>query len=152
MGLVTPVISELKIRDFTIDDYDQLIELWKKARLPYKPKGRDTKEKIQNELKLGNAIFLVAEYEKELHGSVLGSHDGRKGWVNRLAVSPEIQHQGLGKKLVDELESRIHSLGIEIIACLVENWNKSSMVVFEKLGYHKHTDIFYFTKRKDPEV
>jgi ribosomal protein S18 acetylase RimI-like enzyme len=146
------VPSEIKIRNFTIKDYDQLIELWKKANLPFKPEGRDSKEKLLKELDHGFSIFFVAEYQGELLGSVFGTHDGRKGWINRLVVSPEIQQQGLAKRLVDELETKVYSLGIEIIACLVEDWNKSSMQVFEKLGYQKHTDIFYFTKRKHPEV
>ena len=32
---------------------------------------------------------------------VIGSHDGRKGWINRLAVSPGYRRHGIGAALVD---------------------------------------------------
>ncbi len=140
------------IREFSIKDYDALITLWNDAQLPFKPKGRDKRDKIEYELKHGKDIFLVAEINGKIVGSVFGTHDGRKGWINRLAVAPELQRQDIAKKLIAELEDRFSELGIDIIACLVEEWNIRSLQVFEKLGYKKHSDIVYFSKRKDSNV
>ena len=140
------------IREFNIKDYDALIALWNDAQLPFKPKGRDKRDKIEYELKHGKDIFLVAEINGKLVGSVFGTHDGRKGWINRLAVAPEFQRQNIAKKLIAEVEDRFSELGIDIIACLVEDWNTKSLQVFEKLGYEKHSDIVYFSKRKDSNV
>lgn len=135
-----------------IADYDDLIKLWNEAGLPYRPKGRDRKEKIAKELKNSNAVFLLAIFRKEIIGSIFGTHDGRKGWINRLAVSPAYRKLGLAKKLIEEVEKILTELGIEIIACMIEDWNNSSMKLFEKVGYKRHPDIFYFTKRYDPDV
>jgi len=140
------------IREFIIEDYDSLITLWNDAKLPFKPKGRDRRDKIEYELKHRRNIFLVAEINGKLVGSVFGTHDGRKGWINRLAVSPEFQRQDVAKKLIAEVEDRFSELGIDIIACLVEDWNTKSLQVFKKLGYKMHSDISYFSKRKDPNV
>jgi ribosomal protein S18 acetylase RimI-like enzyme len=140
------------IRELSIKDYDALITLWNDAQLPFKPKGRDRRDKIEYELKQGRDIFLVAEINGKLVGSVFGTHDGRKGWINRLAVSPEFQRQDIAKKLIAEVEDRFSELGIDIIACLIEDWNTKSLQVFEKLGYKKHSDMVYFSKRKDPNV
>ena len=41
----------MEIRLLSIDDYDSIISLWKSAKLPFKPKGRDKKEKIRGQLK-----------------------------------------------------------------------------------------------------
>lgn len=141
-----------KIRNFIIDDYPSLIELWKSAGLPFKPNGRDSKEKMEAELKKGIAIFLLAESGNKIVGSVLGTHDGRKGWINRVAVAPEYQKKGIANKLVAEVERKFDKLGINIIACLIEDWNDRSMKVFEKLGYIKHEDVIYFSKRKNNET
>ena len=135
-----------------MEDYNALITLWNDAQLLHKSKGRDRLAKIEYELKQGNAIFLIAEINGKLVGSVLGTHDGRKGWINRLVTTPEFQKQGIARKLVNEVETRFSELGIEITACLIENWNKKSMQIFEKLGYEKQSDITYFTKRKNPDV
>jgi len=152
MKIVDDEGTDIRIRTFCIEDYDKLIALWQDAGLPYKPKGRDRRECIERELKTSAAIFLVAEREGELIGSIFGTHDGRKGWINRLAVAPVQRTQGLGARLVREVEERLHDLGIEIIACLIEDWNTVSMKAFQRMGYKRHGDIVYLSKRKNSDV
>jgi ribosomal protein S18 acetylase RimI-like enzyme len=142
----------IQIREFRLEDYNALITLWKKAGLSHRPGGRDSRDSIEMELKRGHAVFLLAEYGGYLVGSVLGTHDGRKGWINRVAVDPEYQRKGIAGLLVEEAERRLAELGIEIIACLIEDWNLSSMQFFKKLGYVKHPDILYFSKRNHADV
>lgn len=144
--------SDIKIREFRIEDYDTLIKLWKEVDLPYKPKGRDSWKSIVSELKHGNAIFFVAEREGHLIGSIFGTHDGRKGWINRLAVHPDFQKQGIAKMLVEKVEDHLSEMGIKIIAILIEDWNDVSIQAFERMGYIKHPEILYYTKRRNPEV
>ena len=145
-------LSPILIREFCMEDYDALIKLWDGAQLLYRPKGRDSRTKIECELKQGNIIFLVAEINGKLVGSILGTHDGRKGWINRLAVDANFRRQNIARRLVAEVESRLSALGIEVVACLIEKWNTQSMQVFQRLGYEKYSDIAYFSKRRNPEV
>lgn len=147
-----PSSTNLKIENFSIDDYEAIVKLWIAAGLPYKPKGRDKKLEIKKELKRGNAIWLIAKDKDKIAGSILGTHDGRKGWINRVAVHPDYRKSGIAKKLVQETEKRLYKIGIKIIACLIEDWNDTSIKVFTKLGYIKHPDVFYFTKRQNPDV
>ena len=145
-------MKELIIRNFKIEDYEKTMELWKLTELPYKPLGRDRKERIKKEIEKDINLFLVAEIEGKIVGTVLATHDGRKGWINRLAVHPDYRKKGLATKLVKYAEDWLSSQGIEIIACLIEEGNEPSMRLFKKLGYREHRDIIYFTKRKYPEV
>ena len=144
--------TQIIIRDFKIGDYDRLIELWCNSKLPHKPAGRDSKKNIAREIERGNSVFLIAEKDGILVGSAFGTHDGRKGWINRVAVATHYQRQGIAERLVNEIEHRLDGLGIRIIACLIEEWNRDSMKFFEKLGYRRHNDIYYFTKRQDADV
>jgi len=141
-----------RIRELSIDDYDALVSLWEESGLPYRPGGRDARSRIARELDGPCAIFLVAEIDGELAGGVLGTHDGRKGWINRLSVAPEHRRKGIGTALVQAVEKRLEEIGIEIVTCLVETWNGSSMAFFEEIGYVRHDDIVYFSKRKSPDV
>lgn len=143
---------EIKLRDLCIDDYDDLIRLWDEAELPYKQDGRDKRENIDRELAGTAAIFLVAEINGKLIGSIFGTHDGRKGWINRLAVAPAHRQKRLAARLVQEVEKKLYDKGIEIITCLIEDWNKSSMEAFQKMGYKRHNDIIYLSKRKHENV
>ena len=142
----------MNIREFRIEDYDALIELWENAGLSFRPNGRDMRDRIERELEFGVAIFLLAEIDGELAGSVFGTHDGRRGWINRLAVAPKFRRQGIARLLVEKVEQRFAEIGIEIVACLVENWNTQSMMTFERFGYVTHPDIMYLSKRKNAEV
>lgn len=140
------------IRNFTMPDYDRVMEIWTDARLPLKPQGRDGRANIEKQLRRPNVLFLVAESEGRVVGTVLATHDGRKGWINRLAVDTPWRNQGIGRRLVLEAEKRLAAAGMEIFACLIEDGNTVSMEVFERLGYHKHPEILYFAKRKYPDV
>jgi len=145
-------LTNLKIRDFKIEEYDILIELWEKAELPYRPLGRDSKENISKQLEQPNISFLFVEKEDKIIGSIIISHDGRKGWINRVAILPEYRNLGIASLLIDDAEKRLKKIGIDIVACLIEDWNLKSLKLFDKLGYVRHPDIIYFTKRKSAEV
>jgi ribosomal protein S18 acetylase RimI-like enzyme len=87
-----------------------------------------------------------------LVGVVLGTSDGRKGWINRLAVDAMCRRRGIGRRLVLEAERRLAAAGMKIFACLIEDENTMSMKVFESLGYAKHPEIVYFARRTYPGV
>ena len=144
----------LRIREFRIEDYSRVMELWAEGGLPLKPKGRDSRDNIALQIKMPNVLFLVAEDGEggRVVGTVLATHDGRKGWINRLAVDATLRKQGIGARLVREAERRLEDMGMEILACLIEDDNAVSMAVFEKLGYKKHPEIIYFAKRNYPGV
>jgi ribosomal protein S18 acetylase RimI-like enzyme len=142
---------EVTIRDFRLEDYDAVMALWQAVKLPLKPRGRDSRERIEKQLGQPTVIFLVAETSAgRIVGTVLATHDGRKGWINRLAVAPALQRAAIGRRLVREAEARLETLGLDIIAALIEDGNLVSMAVFERFGYIKHPEIFYFAKRKHP--
>jgi ribosomal protein S18 acetylase RimI-like enzyme len=140
------------IRKFRIEDYDGIIKLWEKCRLPLKPEGRDGREEISRQIQLDQVIFLVAEVEAGLVGTILATHDGRKGWINRLAVDPAFRGQGLAKNLVRQAERELEKAGLQMFAALIEEDNLRSIKLFEKLGYSFHPEIKYFTRKKSPEV
>ncbi len=145
-------LANLKIRDFKIEEYDILIELWEKTGLPYRPLGRDSKENISKQIEQQNISFLFVENEDKIIGSIIISHDGRKGWINRVAILPEYRNLGIASLLIDDAEKRLKEIGIKIVASLIEDWNLKSLKLFDKLGYIRHPDIIYFTKRESAEV
>jgi len=143
-------LAQIQFRDFSMDDYDAVVSLWTLSGLPIKDKGRDRYEKIQEELKRGIAHFILAEFESKLVGVVLITHDGRKGWINRLSVHPDFRRKGLARFIIEKAEEYLHGIGIEIIACLIENYNKESFETFQKLGYIEFKNMHYLTKKKHP--
>jgi ribosomal protein S18 acetylase RimI-like enzyme len=144
--------AEVTIREFRLEDYDEVLRLWTEAGLPFRPQGRDRRDRVAAELKAGTAVFLLAEAGGRLAGVVLGTHDGRKAWINRLAVAPEFQRRGIASLLIREVEARLEALGLEIIAALVESDNEASLRFFHAIGYEHAPEIEYFSRRRSPNT
>ncbi|MEM3695339.1 MAG: GNAT family N-acetyltransferase [Candidatus Bathyarchaeia archaeon] len=142
----------MEIRRLTIKDYEEIVKLWSRAKLPYKPKGRDSKEAIAAQMKANPNFFLGAYEGDKLVGVVIISCDLRKGWINRLAVDPEYRFRGIAQVLIVESEKVLRKRGIKIICALIEDYNIASKRLFKKLGYVEHRDIIYFSKRESEEV
>ena len=142
----------MKIQKLAIDDYEEIINLWSRARLPYKPKGRDSKEAMTAEMKANPEFFLGAFEDNCLVGTVIISCDMRKGWLNRLAVDPDYRHCGIAKALITESEKVLRKRGVRIFCALIEDWNAASKKLFNECGYAEHRDILYFSKRDSNEI
>jgi predicted N-acetyltransferase YhbS len=142
----------MKIQKLAIDDYEEIINLWSRARLPYKPKGRDSKEAMTAEMKANPEFFLGAFEDNCLVGTVIISCDMRKGWLNRLAVDPDYRHCGIAKALITESEKVLRKRGVRIFCALIEDWNTASKKLFSECGYVEHRDILYFSKRDSNEI
>lgn len=133
-------------------DYDQLIGLWEGAGLKHHPQGRDSRDRILEELGTPMAIFLVAEADGGIVGSLLGTTDGRKGWMNRLAVRPDWQRRGVALALLKEMERRFDERGILVVCALIQGDNTPSRTFFIKAGYEEDLSVVYYSKRKGREV
>lgn len=142
----------MKIKTLTPEDYDIIIDLWKRAGLSYRPNGRDSENEIRRQMKESNDLFIGAFENNVLIGVVVGSDDGRKGWVNRLTVDPGHRRKGVAQVLINAVEDALKKRGRKIICTLIEDWNKNSLKLFEKCNYVLHRDIFYLSKRENEEV
>lgn len=142
--------QHILIRQFNTEDYSNVISLWDSANLPVRPKGRDSFKKLNEQIISGNTILLIAELNKRIVGTILGTHDGRKGWINRLAVDAEFHRKNIAKRLVSELENWFEENGLEVFACVIDSENTISMELFKKIGYQEW-NVRYFSKRKSNE-
>lgn len=133
-------------------DYDAVLALWQAAELPVRPHGRDSREQFAAQMARATQMALGVWDQDRLIGVILATHDGRKGWLNRLAVHPDYRRRGLGLNLVREAERVLSGQGMQIIAALVEDWNQASLALMQRAGYVMHPDIHYLTKREHEGV
>jgi len=142
----------MEIRRLRFEDYPKLVELWSKAGLPFKPKGRDSPQAIAKQMEENPDFFMGAFENGRLIGAIITSSDGRKGWINRLAVDPEYRRRGVARALIAEAEKALRQKGLKVFCALIEDSNKASKELFKKCGYVEHRDIIYFSKRESHEV
>jgi len=73
--------------------------------------------------------------QTRLVGAVMGAYDGRRGWVYHLAVAPDRQRQGIGRRLMAALEEAMAAAGISKVNLQVRADNAVVVGFYEKLGY-----------------
>lgn len=93
-------------------------------------------------------MFIGAFIGPEMMGVILASDDGRRAWINRLAVRPEAQRTGVASALVDRAEKVMRKRGRRLFCAQIEADNDVSTKFFEEAGYRREHGIYYFTKRE----
>jgi len=135
----------MKIREFKMDDYPIVRDLWQAAGLILRP--GDELEDVKLKLQRDSDLFLVAVQDDMIVGSVMGGWDGRRGWIYHLAVKPEHQRQGIGVGLVREVEKRLVAKGARKVNAQVYKWNERSSEFFKAIGYETQPDLIMIGKR-----
>jgi ribosomal protein S18 acetylase RimI-like enzyme len=139
--------KDVSIRPLKEGELDAMRKLWKAAGLPYRPRGRDSLMNLQKQRAKAPGFFLGAFKNGQLIAVSLVTDDGRKGWINRLAVRPDARRKGVATLLVRESEAALRRRGMRLICANIEVGNDVSFALFEKLGYHIEKEILYLTKR-----
>ena len=142
----------IETRPIHIDDWTLIVSLWDKAKICYRSAGRDSEESMMRQYEESGDLILGSFHGERLVGVVIGSDDGRKGWINRLAVDPEFLDQGIGAKLILECENALKKKGREVFSSLVGSFDERSIQVFKKCGYVLHDDVKYMSKRENDDV
>jgi ribosomal protein S18 acetylase RimI-like enzyme len=144
----------LRIRQLGLEDHEDLLALWQQAGLhSLRPKGRDSRAAMAQQLGSGLQAILGLEANGRLIGAVVATHDSRKGWINRLAVHPDHRREGHAVRLIAAAEETLRKQGMHVIAALVESDNPASLALFRKLGYVEiDSGVHYLTKRDSQDV
>lgn len=135
----------MRIREFTLDDYDAALELWRRSE----HLGPVPRDEVELKLRRDPELFLVAEEDGALAGVVMGAFDGRRGWIFRLAVDPHRRRGGVGRALVAELEGRLAALGCPQVNLLVFGDNARGRAFWEAIGYPGTDAVALHSKRLD---
>jgi len=140
------------IKRLSIDNYDDIIRVWSISGLPYKPKGRDRKDMIAKEMENPNGAFFGLFEDEKMIGVVIANFDGRRGWVNRLAIDPDYRGKGFAGLLIERCEDYLNKQGAIVMCALIEDINYPSISAFQKAGYNCENTIKYFAKRPSDEA
>ena len=123
----------MKFRTFDLSDYPGVLKVWSKAGLEFRP--GDSEGGIRVKIQRDPELFLVAEDQGRIVGSVMGAWDGRRGWIYHLGVLPGYRRKRVATRLVREVESRMREKGVLKVNALIFGWNDASIGFFSKNGY-----------------
>jgi len=125
----------IRLREFTLNDYDTVYALWQNAGDGLGVGRSDTREEITKKLHRDPDLFLVVEDNGKIIGTVIGGYDGRRGLIYHLAVDHAYRQRGIGKMLMDELERRMITKGCLKVYLLVKRGNEDVVEFYRHLGW-----------------
>lgn len=136
------------IREFRFpDDYAHTLKLWESIEVGLHVGPSDTPDEIQKKLKRDPDLFLVAELNDEIIGTVIGGYDGRRGMIYHLAVRETAREQGVGALLLNEVEKRLQAKGCIKCYLLVFAENANAIQFYENRGWYEMKEDRIFGKQ-----
>jgi ribosomal protein S18 acetylase RimI-like enzyme len=141
-----------KIKVMLIENYDEIINLWENTDGVGLSGNDDSKKSIKIFLEKNPNTCFVAEYKKEIIGTIMSGNDGRRGHIYHLMVKPEHRKNGLGKKLLEKTEKALKKEGIRKIFLVAFKKNRTGNIFWENNGYKIRNDLNYRDKKMMKKV
>jgi ribosomal protein S18 acetylase RimI-like enzyme len=130
--------DNLIVREFRFPgDYSKVIDLWNHAGPGIHVRRSDESTELEKKIRRDPDLFLIAEYDEQIIGSVLGGFDGRRGMVYHLAVAEEFRNKGIGARLMNDLEKRMKAKGCIRSYLLVTHDNLDAIRFYENTGWEQ---------------
>jgi hypothetical protein len=138
---VTIALPTLAIASINDSDVADVVALWQACGLtrPWNDPASD----IALARRGSNATVLIGRDDGAIAATVLVGHDGHRGWVYYLAVSPDHRHKGYGRIMMDAAERWLRERDIEKLQLLVRPDNTSVEDFYQSLGYVMQERIIF---------
>jgi ribosomal protein S18 acetylase RimI-like enzyme len=124
----------LEIRSYIDDDKRAVVALWRQV-FHDAPAWNVPELDIRRKLKVQPELFLVAVMDSELVGTAMAGYDGHRGWIYYLAVSPHYRRRGIGRALMQRVESELIGVGCSKLNLQVRGTNRKAVGFYQSLGY-----------------
>jgi N-acetylglutamate synthase len=130
----------IKIRLMTIDDYEQLIELFQQTP-GIAVREADSKNAINKYLDRNKNLNFVATDNNKIIGCVMCGYDGRRGYLQHLIVKPEYRRKGIGENLFKNCIRNLDKIGISKTQIFVFKDNDIANKFWSNKGWKLREDV-----------
>ena len=136
-----------------ITDYDEVMRLWRSCE-GISLRDADSRDGIASYLERNPGLSFVAVDEDAIVGSLMAGHDGKRGYIQHLAVAQPARRQGVAATLVERCLDALHEQGIVKSHVHVINSNQAGRNFWSRRGWHHRAEIemYSFINGDNPNV
>jgi ribosomal protein S18 acetylase RimI-like enzyme len=138
----------MEIRPFRKGDEAAVVRLWQDCNLLVA--HNDPFKDIKRKTAIQPDLFLIGVKGERIVAAVMAGYDGHRGWLNYLAVSPDLQRAGLGRQMVVEAAQRLANLGCPKINLQIRRSNSGVMEFYRAIGFSED-DLVSMGKRLEQD-
>jgi len=142
---------DIQIQEMSMDDFDEVYELWQSTP-EIVLSDIDTHESIARFLERNPGFSYVARQAGSLVGVVLCSHDGRRGYIDHLAVRDSHRLQGIGKALVIRCLYNLMRVGIRRSNLFIFEGNQDAIEFWKKIGWSPKLNMVLMSQPISPQL
>jgi ribosomal protein S18 acetylase RimI-like enzyme len=129
----------MKIRPCHLADTQTVIDLWQRCDL-VRPQNDPMKD-IRRKLSIQPEMFLLADIDGQVVGTIMAGYEGHRGWINYLATAPEFRRRGIARALMDEAERLLRIAGCPKINLQVRATNTAILDFYRAIGFDVDTVV-----------
>lgn len=137
-------MTEVHVHECLLEEAEDVLALWRQAGVTVSI--TDTDIDLQRAIGNSTAMVLIAEKDSRIVGSIIGTFDGWRGNIYRLAVHPGHRRQGTASRLLAEVERRLASVGVKRVTALVEKDHPWAMGYWNSTGYELDSRLMRYVR------
>jgi ribosomal protein S18 acetylase RimI-like enzyme len=121
------------IRAYQSEDEAAVVKLWDRCGL-VRPQNNPVAD-IRRKLEVAPELFLVGVLDGRIVATVMAGYEGHRGWINYLAVCPDLQKQGYGRRIMEHAEALLRERGCPKINLQVRSTNQQVIDFYRSIGF-----------------
>jgi ribosomal protein S18 acetylase RimI-like enzyme len=130
--------SPIAIVAMTLDDYDDVVALWRSsANLG----ESETRQQIAAFLNRNPGFSPVARLDGRLVGAALCGHDGRRGYLAHVAVATDLRRRGVAQQMVRYCLDCLTEAGIPRASIHIYVENDDGQHFWRGAGWRERVDL-----------
>ena len=132
------------IRTMTIDDYQDVHDLWMNIKGFGIRSVDDSREGVEIFLKRNPTTSVVAIEDGKIVGSILCGHDGRRGCFYHVCVADGYRRRGIGKAMAVYAMNALREEHINKVSLIAFTKNDIGNAFWNSIGWTKREDLNYY--------
>ena len=138
------ITSQIVIRTMKEEDYPKVYKLWKTIKGFGIRSMDDSREGVERFILRNPNTSIVAEVNREIVGSILCGHDGRRGCFYHVCVREDDRKQGIGKNMAVYAMKALQEEHINKVCLIAFKNNETGNSFWKSVGWTFREDLNYY--------